>query len=545
MKRELIRQAFTDQGCKEISSCPCNMDAKKKIRILFILGLAGYVIAFITSPLFFILLFLASSALVFTALICTGLLFVKKSKQHKNLAAVVFCLFILFGSGMVALPRLFKKTSPGSRGTANQSLALERLKSLPYVSWSEKDVDDHLKGVVKHDRKNAFSGYNLYTDDARYAYLMDMAGRVVYRWQFPPSIQGRWEHAELLDDGSIVAICVAKCVAKIDRNSNIIWIKNISANHDIAILPDGGYLIPVADPEIGYHSHMVKFDSVVRLSGDGDILEIWSTREQLPALKKLHKPLSVDLEGSRASAVLRELYLFIKKIYASTNAYRKNVIGHVGRYHGQNHSLPLVKKPAFSERISAKIFKKVEKIIGLTSSHDYYHLNTIEVLPQTDLGMRDPRFQQGNYLICLRNADLILILDKDTKTVVWHWGPGMLDWPHMPTLLENGNILIYDNGANRSYSRIVEFNPISESIEWEYRASPPQEFYSPLRGSNQRLPNGNTLICDSENGRAFEVTKDKEVVWEFYNPEIKEGKRKLIYRMMRIMDKNKLHSLLL
>jgi len=115
----------------------------------------------------------------------------------------------------------------------------------------------------------------------------------------------------------------------------------------------------------------------------------------------------------------------------------------------------------------------------------------------------------------------------------------------MPTLLENGNILIYDNGANRSYSRIVEFNPISESIEWEYKANPPQQFYSKLRGSNQRLPNGNTLICDSENGRAFEVTKDKEIVWEFYNPEIQKGKRKLIYRMMRITDKDRLRSLLL
>ena len=34
----------------------------------------------------------------------------------------------------------------------------------------------------------------------------------------------------------------------------------------------------------------------------------------------------------------------------------------------------------------------------------------------------------------------------------------------------------------------------------------------------QRLPNDNTLITDSVSGRAFEVTRDKEIVWEFYNP---------------------------
>jgi len=530
---------------QETDELPYDMNTRKKIFIVFLLGLFGYIVAFISGPLFFILFFFLSSALIFTALLYIFFLFVNKSKRHKLLAAAALCILILYGAGKVLHPYLFKKTGPGGRDAADPSRALEQFKSLPYVSWSEKKANESVRGVTKYDRKKAFPGYNLFTDDARYAYLMDMAGNIVYRWQFPLSIQGKWEYAELLDDGSIVAICVAKCVAKIDRNSNIIWVKNISANHDIAILPDGGYLIPVAEPEVGYRSHLVKFDAVTRFSGDGEILEKWSTRKQLPTLKKLHDPLPVDLEVYRLSTALRELYLFTKKIYTFTHAFRKNIIVRVVQDHQQNNYAPIVKKPVFSVRIVAKIRNKIEKIIGLNFSHDYYHLNTIEVLPKTALGMRDARFQQGNHLICLRNANLILILDKDTKKVVWHWGPRMLDWPHMPTLLENGNILIYDNGANRSYSRIVELNPISKSIEWEYKARPPQQFYSQWRGSNQRLPNGNTLICESENGRAFEVTKDKEIVWEFYNPEIKEGKRKLIYRMMRITDKNKLRSLLL
>ncbi len=34
----------------------------------------------------------------------------------------------------------------------------------------------------------------------------------------------------------------------------------------------------------------------------------------------------------------------------------------------------------------------------------------------------------------------------------------------------------------------------------------------------QRLPNGNTLICEGSFGRIFEVTMEREVVWEYVNP---------------------------
>ena len=34
----------------------------------------------------------------------------------------------------------------------------------------------------------------------------------------------------------------------------------------------------------------------------------------------------------------------------------------------------------------------------------------------------------------------------------------------------------------------------------------------------QRLPNDNTLICEGAKGRFLEVTRDKEVVWEYISP---------------------------
>ena len=33
-----------------------------------------------------------------------------------------------------------------------------------------------------------------------------------------------------------------------------------------------------------------------------------------------------------------------------------------------------------------------------------------------------------------------------------------------------------------------------------------------------RLKNGNTLITESDFGRAFEITREGDVVWEYYNP---------------------------
>ena len=43
-------------------------------------------------------------------------------------------------------------------------------------------------------------------------------------------------------------------------------------------------------------------------------------------------------------------------------------------------------------------------------------------------------------------------------------------------------------------------------------------FYSQLVSSAQRLPNGNTMITEGCSCRLFEVTADKEVVWEYYAP---------------------------
>jgi len=129
----------------------------------------------------------------------------------------------------------------------------------------------------------------------------------------------------------------------------------------------------------------------------------------------------------------------------------------------------------------------------------------------------------GNILISYAFMDLIEIIDKATGDITWRWGGyGKLGFQHDPTLLGNGNILVFDNGRHRpgtpDYSRVIEINPKNDEIEWEYKADPPMAFYASYIGGCQRLPNGNTLICDGPSGRFFEVTPTCEIIWEYVNP---------------------------
>lgn len=61
-------------------------------------------------------------------------------------------------------------------------------------------------------------------------------------------------------------------------------------------------------------------------------------------------------------------------------------------------------------------------------------------------------------------------------------------------------------------------DPETNEIHWDYRGRPPISFYSQAISSAERLPNGNTLICEGTPGRIFEVTPSKELVWEYINP---------------------------
>jgi len=136
----------------------------------------------------------------------------------------------------------------------------------------------------------------------------------------------------------------------------------------------------------------------------------------------------------------------------------------------------------------------------------------------------------GRIMTCSFNTSYLHIIDRKTGDVQWRWGQGIIAFPHNPTMLDNGNVLVLDNGRSRyswwppDWSRVIEVNPNTNEIEWEYKDDNPVDFHTPYIGGCQRLPNGNTLICEGAMGRLLEVTPKGEIVWEYIVPFYAERK---------------------
>lgn len=183
--------------------------------------------------------------------------------------------------------------------------------------------------------------------------------------------------------------------------------------------------------------------------------------------------------------------------------------------------------------------KKIKSLLNLTYivSNDYFHANTLYEI-QENKNSYDPRFKKGNILVTFLFLNLAMIFDKESNLVVWSYGPGKTLGQHAATMLDNGNIILFDNGNNieRNTSRILEINPLNNSIVWEYSDD---SFFSESQGFVQRLENNNTLITESTKGRIFEVTPEKKIVWEYYMPIMNEkGQREVIYRATKIPEKS-------
>jgi hypothetical protein len=209
---------------------------------------------------------------------------------------------------------------------------------------------------------------------------------------------------------------------------------------------------------------------------------------------------------------------------------------------------------------------------------DWMHINSMSVLgPNRWFDAGDARFHPDNIIWCARETNITAIIDKTTGKVVWRIGPNYDETPelrqlgwiigqhhsHMiPRGLPGaGNILIFDNGgwagygspnpgsptgfrnALRDYSRVLEIDPVSLKIVWQYtpvEAGLPcpvdaNRFYSPFISSAQRLPNGNTLITEGSGGRIIEVAAGHDIVWEYISPYWgKMLKINMIYRSYRV-----------
>ncbi|MEZ5823254.1 MAG: arylsulfotransferase family protein [Geminicoccaceae bacterium] len=153
---------------------------------------------------------------------------------------------------------------------------------------------------------------------------------------------------------------------------------------------------------------------------------------------------------------------------------------------------------------------------------DILHLNDVEPLGAVKAAAF-PLFDAGDIMVSLRNINTVLVLDGETGEVAWA-GVGPYLAQHDPDFLEDGTISVFDNrrfdanmAGRERQSRIVTVDPATSEVSVAYGRGPSEPFYTGKMGKHERLANGNMLIAETEAGRAFEVTPDGRVVWEYIN----------------------------
>jgi Arylsulfotransferase (ASST) len=365
--------------------------------------------------------------------------------------------------GRFRSPRRLQKLDP------EQAAMIERLEALGYAQGV---VDaSAFEGVTLHDRARAQAGYNLVTSGhAQVVQLMDMDGAVLHEWRADfsmiwPELAHKadreqavfFRRAYLLDDGGILAIYEGFGMLRLDRTSKLLWSRENLAHHDLQVLEDGTLVV------LTRKAHLVP-----RINPDKPILEDYVSWLDLDTGEDLREPVSM------------------LECFENSEEFRPILEAHPLR------------------------------------AGDLFHTNGLEVL---DGRFDHPAFTAGNLLLSFSKLHAVGVADPVRQEMVWVL-QGDFKRQHDPRILGDGTLMLFDNrGVNfddgkglEELSRVLVYDPATKERGWSYEGDDEHPFYTRTCGTNQRLPGGNTLITESDNGRAFEVAPDGTIVWEYYNP---------------------------
>jgi len=336
------------------------------------------------------------------------------------------------------------------------------------------------RGVTIYEPGKAQDGLTLYISGSEPAvFLIDMEGSVVHEWRRPFSTF--WQagmggvtnpqpdefvytrSARVFPNGDLVAVYEGNGdtpygygVVKLDRDSEVIWNYTGRAHHDLDIAPDGKIYVLV------------------------------------------HEIVDEPIEGFRMLAPPR-LDEFLVILSPEGEELKK---------------IPLLQSIADSD------YRQLLYMVASYAVADPLHGNTVEYIDR-EAAANFAFGAEGQVLLSFRELHAIAVVDPETEETVWATrGPWI--GQHDPDILPNGNILMFDNFGNHAgpegISRVIEFDPVTMEIVWQYAGTAENPLDSQIRADQQRLPNGNTLITESNGGRVVEVTREGEIVWEFINP---------------------------
>lgn len=178
--------------------------------------------------------------------------------------------------------------------------------------------------------------------------------------------------------------------------------------------------------------------------------------------------------------------------------------------------------------------------------HDWTHVNALTYDDSEDA-----------IYISTRHLSRITKIDYPSGEIIWNMGHNMpsgdveigheigFSFQHSVQILDNGNILTFDNGnlspefrqTEQQISRAIEIkidsidNAFSAELIWEYELAP--ELFGFASGNAQKLDNGNVLITTvGGGGRSIEVSGEGEIIWQGeYNLSLPNG---AVYRATKI-----------
>lgn len=348
--------------------------------------------------------------------------------------------------------------------------------------WNKSRREE--RGVTVLEMSDVQDGFTLYTSgDAAAARLIDLRGELVHEWRRPystvwdpssavrkpvPDDQVYFRKAMMLPEGGLLALYegvgdtpYGYGLARLDAKSELVWKNLDNFHHDFDLTPDG------------------------RIVG----LTHSFRREPVQHADQFDPPLLEDFLA---------------------------VVDAEGR---------TVKKISLLDAINESPFRSLLWRVAYYSMEDPLHANAVDYLDRQRaawLRERIPVAQEGQVLVSFRElaGGSIALVDLEEGQVVWaNRGPWLAQ--HDPDILPGGIIQVFDNRGNLgalTKSRILEVDPATMGIVWSYSGDEEKPLDSPIRASQEKLANGNTLITESSGGRLLEVTADGRIVWEYVNP---------------------------
>jgi len=382
------------------------------------------------------------------------------------------------------------------------------------------------------NENESFKGYTLFAPDrGTSTYLINNSGDIIYKWDSTYTVA---RSVYLLENGHLLRCCspginptfwgggVTGRVEEFDLNGTVVWEFEYSTDiyclhHDIEILPSGNILM-----------------SAWEYKNSEEAIAAGRDPKKLP-MGQLWPDHIIEVEPTKPSG--------------------GNI---VWEWHVWDHLIQDFDPTKDNYGVVEDHPELFDVNFGGQISGDWNHLNSI-----------DYNKELNQILISLAGHSEIWIIDHSTTTeqaaghtggnsgkggdILYRWGnprtyraggndDQKLFFQHDAQWIENGypgegNIIIFNNGLGRpdgKYSSIdVIVPPIDnngsynytqgssyepEESVWTYTSENPIDFYASYTSGVQRLPNGNTLICNGPEGFFFEVTLDKKVVWQYTNP---------------------------